>query len=71
MRGTVKWFNAEKGFGFIINEEGQDIFVHYTGIESDGFKTLNDGANVEFNVKKVEKGWQAFDVRVVIEESNE
>ena len=71
MRGTVKWFNPKKGYGFIINEEGQEVFVHYTGIDSDGFKTLNDGANIEFTVKKVEKGWQAFDVRVVAKESNE
>ena len=70
MRGTVKWFNSEKGYGFIINEEGQDVFVHYTGIESDGFKTLNDGDNVEFTVQKTERGWQAFDVKVT-KESNE
>ena len=71
MRGTVKWFNPEKGYGFIINKKGQEIFVHYTGINKEGFKTLNDGDNVEFTVKNVEKGWQAYDVRVVIEESNE
>lgn len=63
--GKVKWFNDEKGYGFITNEEGQDIFVHYTGIESEGFKTLNDGDNVEFNINKVEKGLQAFDVKVI------
>lgn len=71
MRGTVKWFNPEKGYGFIINEEGQEIFVHYTGIEKEGFKTLNDGDNVEFSVERVERGWQAFNVRIITKESNE
>lgn len=71
MRGIVKWFNNEKGYGFITNDEGKDIFVHYTGIESEGFKTLKDGDNVKFNIIKVEKGLQAFDVRVVTEESND
>lgn len=65
MRGTVKWFNNEKGYGFITNDEGKDIFVHYTGIESEGFKTLKDGDNVKFNINKVEKGLQAFDVKVI------
>lgn len=65
MRGIVKWFNNEKGYGFITNEEGQDVFVHYTGIESDGFKTLKDGDNVNFNINKVEKGLQAFNVKVI------
>lgn len=71
MRGTVKWFNLEKGYGFIINEEGQEIFVHYTGIEKEGFKTLNDGENVEFSVERVERGWQAFNVKPIVEGNNE
>ena len=70
MRGIVKWFNNEKGYGFITNEEGQDVFVHYTGIESEGFKTLKDGDNVNFNINKVEKGLQAFNVKV-IEKNND
>ena len=70
MTGTVKWFNNEKGYGFITNEEGQDVFVHYTGIESEGFKTLKDGDNVNFNINKVEKGLQAFNVKV-IEKNND
>ena len=65
MTGKVKWFNNEKGYGFITNDEGKDIFVHYTGIESEGFKTLKDGDNVKFNINKAEKGLQAFDVKVI------
>ena len=65
MTGTVKWFNNEKGYGFITNDEGKDVFVHYTGIESEGFKTLKDGDNVEFDINKVEKGLQAFNVKVI------
>lgn len=70
MTGTVKWFNNEKGYGFITNDEGQDVFVHYTGIESEGFKTLENGNDVEFNINKVEKGLQAFNVKV-IEKNND
>ena len=50
MKGTVKWFNAEKGFGFITTEEGNDVFAHYSQIQKDGFKTLEEGQEVEFNV---------------------
>lgn len=70
MKGIVKWFNNEKGYGFITNDEGKDIFVHYTGIESKGFKTLKDGDNVEFDINKVEKGLQAFNVKA-IEKTND
>ncbi len=50
-KGTVKWFNAEKGYGFIQQEEGPDVFVHFTAIEADGFRTLNEGEQVEFEVE--------------------
>lgn len=62
MLGKVKWFNEEKGFGFITSEEGQDIFVHYSQIKADGFRTLQENQNVEFMVVKSEKGPQATDV---------
>lgn len=62
MLGKVKWFNEEKGFGFITSEEGQDIFVHYSEIKADGFRTLQENQNVEFMVVKSEKGPQATDV---------
>ncbi len=57
--GTVKWFNDKKGFGFISREEGEDIFVHYSSIETKGFRTLQEGQNVEFEVVKGDKGLQA------------
>jgi CspA family cold shock protein len=62
MRGTVKWFNNEKGYGFIHSDEGEDVFVHYTGIEGEGFKTLEEGQLVEFNIVRGERGPQATDV---------
>ncbi len=62
MNGTVKWFNAEKGFGFITTEEGDDVFVHFSQIEKEGFKTLDEGEEVEFNVVEGEKGLQAENV---------
>lgn len=61
--GKVKWFNADKGFGFIERENGNDVFVHYSAIESDGFKTLDEGQNVEFDVVEGSKGPQAANVR--------
>ncbi len=60
--GTVKWFNAEKGFGFIETEEGSDVFVHYSAIAMDGYKTLEEGAEVEFDVVDGAKGPQATNV---------
>ncbi len=61
-KGTVKWFNAEKGFGFITVEGGNDVFVHYSAIETDGFKTLEEGQSVEFNITDGQKGPQASNV---------
>ncbi len=65
IRGTVKWFNEAKGFGFIAQESGEDVFVHFSAIESDGFKTLADGDQVEFNVDRGPKGLKATNVRRV------
>ncbi|WP_295788962.1 cold-shock protein [uncultured Veillonella sp.] len=65
MLGKVKWFSAEKGFGFIERENGDDVFVHYTAIEEDGFKSLNEGQEVEFEIKDGERGPQATNVRKV------
>jgi CspA family cold shock protein len=62
-QGTVKWFNAGKGFGFIQREGGEDVFVHFSAIVSDGYKSLNDGQAVEFEVAKGPKGLQAANVR--------
>ena len=64
-KGTVKWFNAAKGFGFIARESGEDVFVHFRAIKGDGYKTLNDGDTVEFTVQEGPKGLQAADVSVV------
>ncbi len=61
-RGTVKWFNDTKGFGFIQQESGEDVFVHYTSIGGDGFKTLKEGEEVEFEITQGPKGPQASEV---------
>ncbi len=61
-KGTVKWFNAKKGFGFISDEEGNDVFVHFSALKMDGFKALEDGDSVEFDVVEGEKGPQAANV---------
>ena len=63
--GTVKWFNDAKGYGFISREGSDDVFVHHTAIEMDGFKTLNEEQKVEFSVEQGDKGLQAIDVRPV------
>ena len=60
--GNVKWFNNKKGYGFIHTEDGEDIFVHYSAIEGDGFKTLNEGQEVEFEASQGPKGSQAAKV---------
>ncbi len=64
-KGTVKWFSNQKGYGFISDEEGKDIFVHFTALNMEGFKTLEEGANVEFEVTDGAKGPQAANVLVV------
>lgn len=61
-KGKVKWFNNQKGYGFITPESGPDVFVHHTAIQGDGYKTLDEGANVEFEVQKGPKGDQAVNV---------
>lgn len=61
-QGKVKWFNARKGYGFIAGEDGQDIFVHYASISSDGYKTLNEGQDVTYDVVTGEKGLRAENV---------
>ncbi len=63
--GTVKWFNGEKGFGFIAREQGDDVFVHFSAIQGDGYKTLEEGQRVEFDVGPGRKGEEAQNVRVV------
>lgn len=63
--GTVKFFNSEKGFGFISRESGDDVFVHFSNIEGNGFKSLNEGDNVEFEVGPGRKGDEALKVRVI------
>lgn len=62
MQGKVKWFNAEKGFGFINKEDGNDVFVHYSQIRSEGYKTLDEGQLVEFDEVVADKGVQAHNV---------
>ncbi len=64
-KGTVKWFNDQKGYGFISDEEGNDVFVHFSGLNMEGFKTLKEGAEVEYEVTDGAKGPQAVNVTVV------
>ncbi len=64
-QGTVKFFNAEKGFGFISREQGDDVFVHFSNIQSTGYKTLDEGQRVEFDVAPGKKGEEAQNVRVI------
>jgi len=65
VKGTVKWFNERKGFGFLSREDGDDVFVHYTAIQSSGFKNLQEGQNVELEVQDGPKGPQAVNVTVL------
>lgn len=64
-KGTVKWFNNQKGYGFITAEDGKDVFVHFSGLNMKGFKTLEEGAAVEFDITDGAKGPQAVNVEVV------
>lgn len=64
-KGTVKWFNNQKGYGFISDEKGSDVFVHYSGLNMEGFKTLEEGAAVEYDIVEGAKGPQATNVTVI------
>ena len=65
VQGKVKWFNATKGYGFIEREEGEDVFVHYSSIQTEGYRTLNEGQRVEFTIEQGPKGLQASKVTAV------
>ena len=65
VKGTVKWFNEKKGFGFLAQEDGDDVFVHHTSIQGEGFKTLNEGQEVEFEIQDGPKGPQALNVKAL------
>ncbi len=65
VKGKVKWFNSQKGYGFITQDEGNDVFVHFSAIQTDGFKKLEEGQRVEFEVQKGDKGPQAANVKVI------
>ncbi|HEY5575846.1 MAG TPA: cold-shock protein [Clostridiaceae bacterium] len=65
MNGTVKWFNSEKGFGFVTGEDGNDAFAHFSQIKSEGFKTLEEGQKVSYDVVKGPKGLQAENINVI------
>ncbi len=64
-QGKVKWFNDAKGFGFIEGDSGEDVFVHYSEIQTDGYRSLKEGQSVEFELAKADKGWRATGVRSV------
>ena len=66
--GTVKWFNTEKGYGFILSPEGEDVFVHYRAIMVEGFKDLDEGQEVSYLQVRNDKGWQAAEVELVCED---
>jgi len=69
-KGTVKWFNNQKGYGFITAEDGKDVFVHFSGLNMEGFKTLEEGASVEFDITDGAKGPQAVNVEVPLRQSS-
>ena len=64
MKGTVKWFNQEKGYGFITGEDGKDVFAHFSQIQKEGFKTLNENEEVTFDIVEGQKGPQATNIKV-------
>ncbi|RYX81566.1 cold-shock protein [bacterium] len=64
--GKVKWFNDAKGFGFIEQDSGEDVFVHYSAILTDGYRSLKEGQDVEFELAKADKGWRAANVRSLV-----
>jgi cold shock protein len=64
--GTVKWFNSSKGYGFIARQDGPDVFVHYSAIQSDGYRSLQEGQQVEFSIEKGPKGLQAANVTPIV-----
>lgn len=68
--GTVKWFDTEKGFGFIVNPEGDDVFVHYRSIQAEGFRNLREGQSVSFLQIKGDRGWQAEEVQILDNEGD-
>lgn len=65
MRGTVKWFDSKKGYGFITCEDGKEVFVHFSGIVAEGFKSLTENQKVEFEIEAVDRGEQAIDVKAI------
>ena len=69
-QGTVKWFNDAKGYGFISRQNGEDVFVHYSAIQTNGFRSLQEGQAVQFTVVKGPKGWQAENVQVLYNNSS-
>lgn len=68
--GNVKWFDSKKGYGFIIGPAGEDVFVHYTSIDGDGFRSLREGEHVEYELLQTEKGLQASNVKVMAQRAS-